>query len=326
MASAEARETSGESQALVTSIQHFCLHDGPGTRSVIFFKGCPLRCEWCHNPETWSRRPQHFFKAHLCIDCSRCVDACDRRALTTPGHRGEECALCFRCVDACPSAALTRVGQVFSQEELLEAIRPEIPFYRGSGGGVTLSGGEPTFAAPAFAIDLTSTLHEEGVHVALETCGFVGVDSETARKLQGWELISAVDLVLLDLKIFDPAAHRRHCGGDNERVKASLQTLAENARGRRGPPIWPRLPLVPGLTGDRDELMSWSRLLLEVDLPFVTLIPFHAMGASKRAWLGIPNGREIPPLTDEALQSARVSLESEGIQCFDPGDEAWELL
>lgn len=309
-------------EALLTNIQHFCLHDGPGIRSIVFFKGCPLRCQWCHNPETWDRHPQHAFKPHLCIDCRRCVEACGEGAIAQPGERGATCTSCFQCTEACPSGALTRMGKETSIEAVLETIIPEIPYYRASGGGVTLSGGEPTFAAPHFAIELTRALHARGVQVTLETCGLFDVDPQSTPS----QLVSMVDLILFDLKLFDPLEHRKRCGVPNDPIIASLRTLRDRARNGQCPPLWPRLPLVPGITESRDLLTGWSKLLLELELPFVTLIPFHSMGTTKRAWLGIPLGPEISALSEESLETARSLLCSQGVECFEPGEEAWELI
>jgi pyruvate formate lyase activating enzyme len=311
-------------RGLITAIQHFCIHDGPGTRTVVFFKGCPLRCAWCQNPETWSRAAQHFFKPHLCLGCRRCVETCAEAAMTAPGQRNDACEACFRCADACPGGGLSRVGSWATVEELFQAIRPEIPYLLGSDGGVTLSGGEPAWAEPRLAAQLARRLGDEGLRVALETCGQVRLGPEGSGAAR--ELIAAVDLVLLDLKLFDDEASRRWCGASSEPVKATLRTLVQEARTGQGPPIWPRLTLVPGVTDRAANLVGWARLLRSLGISWLTLIPFHRLGEPKRSWLGLPLAPEFEAQTDETASTARALLEGEGILCFEPGEEEWGVL
>ncbi len=155
----------------VFSIQHFCLHDGPGIRSVIFFKGCPLRCDWCQNPESWKQEPEIGFKEKLCISCGRCAAACPADALVRPVFRDDSlCIKCFSCADACPSGALVRLGVRKSADEIVREVTPEVPLYRESGGGVTFSGGEPALH-PDFCAGLAERLRAGKIHVAMETSG-----------------------------------------------------------------------------------------------------------------------------------------------------------
>ncbi len=312
-----------ENSALVTAVQHFCLHDGPGTRSVVFFKGCPLRCVWCQNPETWSRKPEHFFKRDRCLGCESCVEACLTGSVIAPGRRDDNCALCFDCAAACPSGALTRVGIPYTVTALLDELRPEFPFLKGSSGGVTFSGGEPTIAAPRFATELAGRLRDEGLHVALETCGhFTRGESEGAVG----ELLSRVDLVLFDIKLFDQEEHRRFCGTGNDRIKRNLELLTERAGQGEGPVVWPRLPLIPGATDSPDNLRAWAAFLKGLRLGSLTLVPYHRMGESKREWLGLPAGSDFAALPDESIHAARAVLESEGVACFTPGEEDFTRL
>lgn len=303
-------------RALVTAVQHFCLHDGPGTRSVVFFKGCPLRCVWCQNPETWSTEPQHFFKKAKCLGCGRCVEACREEVLESPGKRNDGCIGCFDCAEACPSSALSRVGAPYTVDELLAELRPEFPFLTRSGGGVTFSGGEPTFGAPHFAASLALRLGREGIPVALETCGSFALDGAAAQ------LLSQADLVLFDIKIFDRDQHRRVCGADNVRIKSNLELLADRAREGASPTIWPRLPLIPGLTDTPGNLCGWAGLLMELRLPALTLVPHHRLGESKREWLGLPPAPEPTGSTSDGLARAREIFRAAGIECFLPGEEA----
>ncbi len=322
------------SEPLIFSVQHLCLHDGPGIRSVVFFKGCPLHCTWCQNPESWSKEPELGFKAHLCINCRTCVDICPHGAMTSAGMWDRErCRLCFSCVESCPSGALTRFGVSRSIESLFEELRHEFPLYRNSNGGVTFSGGEPTLF-PGFAARLASLLHHHGIHLALETCGQFSLEKHGRVRGQpqsskerpvdsAWSLLSEVDLVLFDLKIFDPGEHSRQCGAGNTRIRNNLVTMAERARNNAGPAVWPRLPLIPGITDTKENLLGWSGLLCRAGLENLTLVPYHRLGDSKRTWLGMEPGPDLLPVTDEAVSTAREVFAQQGITCFSPGEEAW---
>lgn len=308
---------------LIFSIQHFCLHDGPGTRSIVFFKGCPLRCLWCQNPESWSAGSELAFKAHLCIGCKGCLATCPQQAFAAPGEwdRGR-CDHCLACVEQCPSGALAAFGQAHTPAEVMAALRPEFPLYRRTGGGVTFSGGEPTLFA-AWAAGLAAALRAEGVPVALETCGWFDLEGSGGAVGQ---LLALVDLVLFDLKVFDQQRHRMLCGRGNQRIKDNLQALAARARGGVGPALWPRLPLVPGHTDGADNLRAWAGLLRGAGISWLTLVPYHNLGQAKRAWLGLPEAPAIAALGEEDLQAAHTLLAGEGIACYQPGEEDWPLI
>jgi pyruvate formate lyase activating enzyme len=298
---------------LLVSVQHFCLHDGPGIRSVVFFKGCPLRCTWCQNPETWSTEPELAFKPALCIDCRRCVASCPSGSLQRPGARDRsQCRGCFACAEACLSGALHRIGTLETLDGLLEELQPEYPFFHSSGGGVTLSGGEPTLWV-AFGAALARRLKQDSIHSTLETSGYFA--PETAGPL-----LDAVDLVLYDLKLHNSAQHRANCGKDNARIIENLRTLAANRR----PAIWPRIPLVPGTTDQPENLMGWAQELVSLGLHHVTLVPYHRMGRSKREWLGLDPGPEARVPLDSDLATARRLLSSQGITTHLPGEEPWD--
>ena len=312
-------------RAVVTAIQHFCLHDGPGTRSVVFFKGCPLRCPWCQNPETWRSDPQRFFKQAKCLGCGSCVKACPEGALLEAGQPEAKCRARFDCTRACPSGALSRVGDSYTIDGLLADLRPEFPLFRRSGGGVTLSGGEPTFAALPVAAALTKRLHDEGLHVALETCGSFALERvDGDLKSAAGELLAQVDLVLFDIKIFDPDEHKAICGAGNGRIRRNLELLAERARNGVLPELWPRLPLVPEMTDGSHNLRAWADFLKSLRLTSVTLVPYHRMGESKRAWLGYPPmSPQLATLSTASLDRARRIFAAAGIECFRPGEEIY---
>ncbi len=327
------------SRPLVISVQHFCLHDGPGVRSLVFFKGCPLRCAWCQNPESWRAEPELGFKAHLCIGCGTCAAVCPSGAVAPPSPRRgapgpggslrpvrdpSRCRLCFTCSDRCPGGALVRFGVPRTVESLLAELRPEFPLYRTSGGGVTLSGGEPTFQAGA-AADLAMALRAEGIHVALETCGFFAPSREgdLAAPAEAARLLGSVDLVLFDVKVFDEVEHRRLCGAGNASIKENLRLLAGAAARGKGPAVRARLPLVPGATASEENLAAWAAYLRECGLRELTPVPYHNLGVSKREWLGRDAGPAFRPPGEAELAAAGRVLSAAGIAISAPGEEDW---
>ncbi len=299
---------------LIISLQHFCLHDGPGIRSLVFFKGCPLRCIWCQNVESWKAEAEIAFKAHLCINCGRCVEKCPEHALPEVGKRNAElCRYCFTCTDSCPSGAMTRFGISLSVEEIMEKLRPEFSLFRTSGGGVTFTGGEPTLY-PDFAVSLSKSLRAEGIDVALETCGLFNF-----ARLR--PLLQELQLVLFDIKVFDKTQHRRLCGQENTEIKKNLKSLAEAWSRKDGPLIWPRLPLVPGVTDGHNNIKNWADFLRGLGLSFLTIVPYHPMGANKRRWLGLKAIPELCVPTDEDIKSIGELFSTEGINVYKPGEE-----
>jgi pyruvate formate lyase activating enzyme len=304
----------GSAEPIILSLQHFCLHDGPGIRSLVFFKGCPLRCPWCQNIESWKPQTEIAFKAHLCINCVRCVEKCPEYAISEVGKRDAElCRYCFTCTDNCPSGAMKRFGVSRSVEELLAELRPEFSLFKTSGGGVTLTGGEPTLY-PDFATKLGKSLRAEGIDVVLETCGFFNL--ETVRPL-----IQEMQLVLFDIKVFDEAQHRRLCGAENTVIKNNLKSLVDAWNRKEGPLIWPRLPIVPGMTDGQENIKGWAGFLRGLGISFLTIVPYHPMGGNKRRWLGLPAGPELRVPVDEEIKTIEQLFSAEGIKVCKPGEE-----
>jgi pyruvate formate lyase activating enzyme len=317
-------EPSGHAELLgtIVSVQHFCMHDGPGTRSVVFFKGCPLRCAWCSNAEAWSRRPQLAHKAHVCINCRRCVEACPLGVMTAPGEWDvERCDACGLCAEACPARALVLLGQRKGVEALLAELRREYGLYAATGGGVTFSGGEATLQA-AFAAEFGRRLRAEGVHLTLETCGVFKRTPEVDA------LLAVLDLVLFDIKLFDDDDHRRWCGAGNRLIKANLEQLHAEDLAGRGPIVWPRMPLIPTVTATRANVEGWAKWLVERGMTGVSLVPYHEYGASKREWLGpgVPAAPELPLPNGELIAEVKARFASFGVRTYAPGKEPLEEL
>ena len=227
---------------LLLDVKRFAVHDGPGIRTTLFLKGCPLKCIWCHNPEGISRVPELAYYAHKCIHCGECVTVCPRNAhqLREGKHvfLPENCIACGACEPRCLGEALRLFGKKISVGEAVETVLEDRLFYVESGGGVTLSGGEPLLQS-AFCRDFLSEMKKEGIHTAVDTCGFVNWDAFQC-------VLPVTDMFLFDVKHTDSAAHRKLTGQGNELILENLRKLSEmKAR------IEVRMPLVPGCNDSR---------------------------------------------------------------------------
>ncbi len=266
---------------LILEIRGNSLDDGPGIRTVVFFKGCPLRCVWCHNPESKEPKAELSFDQEPCIGCGRCEEACPhgaaRVALPLRVER-RACAVCFECVEACPSAALRRLGRKRDVQEIVDAIRPDIPFFSSSGGGVTFSGGEPAMF-PRFAGELAASLRALGVHVLLETCGHLDPSAFDRH------LYPHLDLIYFDIKLIDDALHREYCGRSNATILETFRVLHRRSL-EGGVEVMPRVPLVPGLTATESNLSAVSSFLKDAGAGRVALLPYNPLWPSKLAALG----------------------------------------
>jgi pyruvate formate lyase activating enzyme len=291
-------------EALVFDIQRFSLHDGPGLRTTVFFKGCSLRCLWCQNPESRSALPEIAFYAELCARCFLCAGACPSGAIDRgPARRvdASRCDACGRCAQACPSGALRLVGRSWSAPALAEELLLDRDFFDESGGGVTLSGGEPMLR-PAFVQELCGILKGRGVRVALETAGHY--DPGPIGRLRG-----LVDLVYFDLKHADGVEHERLAGAGNGLVLRSLARFAAE-----GFEVQPRMPVVPGANDGEPNLRATAGLIRALGLGSVHVLPYHELGAGKLARLGErPGSFSAVPPSAEDMERVRRIFEEEGI-------------
>jgi pyruvate formate lyase activating enzyme len=277
---------------LIVDIKRHSLEDGPGIRSVVFFKGCLLRCIHCQNPECQDPEVEIAFSVRECIGCGECADACPEKAIDMkwPGRiQRDKCVRCGACAEVCPGRGLRAIGKYYPMDVLMEILLRDLPFYRYSGGGVTLSGGECTLY-PHYLRSLLQGLKERGIHVALETSGYF--DYQAFEK----NILPYVDLIYYDLKIADPEAHRKYTGKSNQRIIRNLQRLIQGQRVE----IRPRVPLIPGVTATRENLKGTIRILCEIGAEDVSLLPYNPMGMEMAEGLGRPK----PPLPERFMKPA----------------------
>lgn len=263
---------------LIVDIKRSSLEDGPGIRSVVFFKGCPLRCTFCQNPEAQAANVEMAYWPVKCIGCGQCVEACPSGAATLEGPERiirERCTCCGACSEACPTGALRRIGTPYCPEALVEVLLRDLSYYRHSGGGVTLSGGEATLYAD-YVERLLRLLKAEGVHLLLETSGYFRY--ETFRE----KLLPYLDAVYFDVKFADPETHRRHTGKPNRRILDNLRRLLREPSVE----VQPRVPLIPGMTATRENLAGIAALLRDAGASSLHLLPYNPMGLDMFAALG----------------------------------------
>jgi glycyl-radical enzyme activating protein len=265
--------------ARLFDIKKMAVHDGPGIRTTVFFKGCPLKCQWCHSPESMGRHQQIRFVENLCQSCGNCVTACPNACHRIDGmgvhvYDRTDCVTCGKCLETCAISALGMIGYDASLEEVAKEVLKDKKYYDASGGGVTFSGGEAMVQA-RFVTALARHLKGEGVHVALDTCGYAPWESYA-------EVLEHVDLVLFDFKVTDPAKHREYTGVDNARILENLQRI--NASGTE---IHLRCPLIPGLNDTPDHFAKIGELAESLEnVSIVHVLPFHPFGRSKSEMIG----------------------------------------
>jgi len=254
----------------------FATHDGPGIRTTIFFNGCPLACWWCHNPESQSLRPSAMYAEERCRHCGDCIQACPERAIEEVNgvlRTRDTCRRCGTCADACQADARRLAGRRVSLSELLAEIERDLVFFEQSGGGVTLSGGEP-LAQPRFALALLRACRERRIHTTVETCGF-------APQATFQAVAREAALVLFDLKTLDGDKHQRYTGVFNDLILCNLEWLAAT-----GSPLVVRIPVIPTFNDSAKDARQFARYLSGLGVSRASLLPYHAAGREKYKRLG----------------------------------------
>jgi pyruvate formate lyase activating enzyme len=302
-------EANSPQSAIITNIQGFSLHDGPGIRTVVFFKGCPLSCQWCANPECISGKPQMGFIKTLCKSCGKCREACENNAITINEgwHRIDysRCTACGKCKEQCCYGALVRYGDSMTAVEVWDAVRRDKIFYDSSGGGVTVSGGEPLLRSD-FVRELFELCHKEGVNTCVETCGFVNHQVFE-------EILPVTDHFLFDLKLMDSAAHQRYTGAPNATILKNAALLVAH-----GSDVIFRQPLISKINDSIAHIEATAEFLSSFGQSGMRLelMPYHRLGQSKYTALNMPYAmEEVPPMEDGQVEEIKNAYIIRGIRC-----------
>lgn len=259
----------------ITNIQKFSVHDGDGIRTSVFFKGCPLNCEWCHNPETQRYEREIQYDPEKCTGCGACVNACPSNALTLkerkPSVNRKMCTVCGRCETVCPVGIREVIGREYTVKELVKELMKDQIFYEDSGGGVTFSGGEAMTMDLNYLLAVARELHRQEITLTIDTCGYVPYEKFQA-------LLPYVDTFLYDVKVMDPEIHSQYMGVDNELILENLVRLA-----RDGARLYIRIPVIREVNGNEKNMKEIIMFLKKHDIhpPQINLLPYHDTGSGK---------------------------------------------
>jgi pyruvate formate lyase activating enzyme len=298
-----------ESRGVIFNIQRFSVHDGPGIRTTVFLKGCPLRCGWCSNPESIRLSPELITRDTKCITCGKCVESCPQQAITVAENarviQWEKCNYCMDCAEVCPSGAIEAVGRYMTVVEVLDIVARDASYYGRTGGGMTVSGGEPLMQWQ-FALKLLQEAKKRGFHTTLDTSGYA--DWEVLDKL-----LNHTDLVLYDVKHPNSARHREATGVPNEQILDNLLKMV----GKAGPKVWVRHPVVPQFNDSEEDLEALCKLILTLkpSVEKISLLPYHKFGELKYAATGkVYPWTGIPTISDEQIEALKKLVESHGVK------------
>ncbi len=298
-----------EKTGLIYSIQRYCIHDGPGIRTNIFFKGCQLRCPWCANPESQHKQRELSFVSHKCTQCGLCIEKCPQNALRKEKNgriNRKGCDLCGLCVRCCPADCYQIFGREVTVAELLEEVERDLPFYQNSGGGVTVTGGEPTLQ-PEFLTEFLYACKTRGIDTAMETHG-----NAPAQVME--QLAPAVDHFLVDIKCMDSGLHERVIGEGNQRTLENIRLLA----GKLDKEVSLRVPCIPGFNLDEKNKRALAVFAKEIEktgnLHRIHLLPYHNLGLSKYEALDREYAyKDMAALRDEELAQYETEMRNEGL-------------
>lgn len=281
-------------RAIITNIQKYSVHDGKGIRSTIFFKGCPLKCLWCHNPETQSFEKEITYNSNKCLKCYKCKEVCPRNSITIKDEYiftdMKTCSLCEKCMDFCINSAREIVGREYTTKELITEIEKDKVFYEESGGGVTLSGGEAMLYID-FIEEFVTLCYERGISVIVDTCGYVPYDNFIRIK-------DKIQMFLYDLKIINQEKHIKYTGKDNSLILENLGKLSKD-----GAKINLRLPLIEGINTDDENIKATISIAKELNIDRINLLPYHDIGKGKYAMLNMIYHEELMKVPSEDILS-----------------------
>ena len=293
----------GRQTGEIFDIKKYAIHDGPGIRTTVFFKGCPLSCWWCHNPESLSSGPHRLYRRERCIGCRQCLSACESGAIQVYEDRlqwsPDDCRYCRDCASTCPAEAVEFIGRTMTVDQVVAEITKDTLFYDQSAGGVTISGGEPLMQ-PSFLMQLLDACGEQGLHRTVDTSGH----ADTPILL---EAASRTDLFLYDLKHMDPEKHIRYTGVSNDKILANLKQLS-----RQGARIIIRLPIIPGINADDENIDRTGALAASLDgVTGINILPYHCAADAKYKNLGLENNaRDVQRPSEDVIAAVARHLKS----------------
>ena len=295
-----------EITAAITGIQRYSVHDGPGIRTIVFFKGCPLHCQWCQNPETQSPNIEMILNPDLCIGCGSCEVVCPRKE-AKPFQNGYDfnrslCLSCGECQRVCFTEARKLNGKIVSLDQVEEEILRDSVFYNNSGGGVTVSGGEPLIHK-TFVLQLFKRMKAHNINTAVETCGYVSWDNIKT-------ILPYTDLFLYDIKAMDPATHKKYTGQNNDLIIQNFKRIRQ-----AGADVIIRIPLIPDVNDNENMYRDVAKLAIENNVGMIHIMPFHQMGSSKWKGMGMNYKFEnIAPLSMDRAEKAKKYFTDKGIE------------
>ncbi|MCK4257488.1 MAG: glycyl-radical enzyme activating protein [Halanaerobiales bacterium] len=289
----------------IFNIQRYSVHDGPGIRTTIFLKGCPLSCWWCHNPESQSSKLERVFRQEQCIGCGTCIKICANKAIVLIDGKASindaSCSLCGECVHFCPVNAVEMMGKIVTVEDVMKEIKKDVIFFDESGGGVTFSGGEP-LVQNEFLYDLLDRCKQEEIHTTVDTSGYISWE-----KLN--QIASRTDLFLYDIKLMDNEKHKKYIGVSNVLILENLKKLSESDK-----KIFARIPAIPGINDDDENIIKTGEFLSKLKIDQVNLLPYHNIGIDKYKKLGMTyKVQNVKVPSDEKMNQLSEILKRMGL-------------
>ncbi|MFA7268991.1 MAG: glycyl-radical enzyme activating protein [Sterolibacterium sp.] len=305
----ECASSLNDDRGIVFNIQRFSVHDGPGIRSTVFLKGCPLRCPWCQNPESIKNMAEIIVRDVKCIKCAKCASICPQEAISVTQEERlidwAKCDYCLKCAEVCPSKSIEVSGEYRTVDEVLQEVMKDSSYYRRSSGGMTVSGGEP-LVQWRFTRSLLQKARAKGLHTALDTTGYAN-----------WEVLDEVlnhtSLALYDVKHIDSAKHKEATGVPNERILENLEKTARKGRTK----IWIRYPVISGFNDSEEELKELCRFArtLGQTVEKISLLPFHKFGELKYCATGKTSPyQDVPPCSEEQIGELKRLIETNGLK------------
>lgn len=295
----------------IFDIQSFSVHDGPGSRTTIFFKGCPLKCEWCANPESWNKSIDVMWRKSKCTLCGKCIDACNSSAIQIisglVSRDTQKCIACSNkeCVSACANRALEKIGSTYTTEAIMRTLNSHRDSW-GPEGGVTFSGGEPLFQSKQLIV-LLKNCADEYIHTAIETTAFCKKDTFL-------EVFNYIDFAFIDIKHMDSKKHLEKTGIDNRLILSNIEALSKSDWSGR---LIIRVPVIHGFNDTKENILSLCEFMLNLGLTEVNLLPFHSMGESK--WTGLSKEYEfsgVKSTSQENLELLKTLISDKGLHCY----------